>query len=154
MAYAAMLALHSVLRWAVLAAVGARIGLAATSLSKPFGVWDRRLGIAAIITLDVQFLLGVGMFWGVSPATTAAMADIGAAMKEPFLRFWLVEHPIAMIAAVVLAHVGNVRIKRAVDDAAKHKAALIFYSLALVLILAAIPWPFRGVLGRPLFPGL
>jgi hypothetical protein len=28
------------------------------------------------------------------------------------------------------------------------------YLIAMVLILAAVPWPFRELIGRPWFPGM
>jgi hypothetical protein len=44
-------------------------------------------------------------------------------------------------------------VKRADTDAQKHKRTLIYFGIALLLILAMIPWPFRqpGV-ARQLFP--
>jgi hypothetical protein len=35
----------------------------------------------------------------------------------------------------------------------KYKKAFWFFVVALILILAAIPWPSREI-GRPLFPGM
>jgi hypothetical protein len=58
-----------------------------------------------------------------------------------------------MLIAVVLAHVGRVRSKKAQTDAARFKSAAIFYGLALIIILALIPWPGMAA-GRPLFRGL
>jgi hypothetical protein len=61
-------------------------------------------------------------------------------MRQPQLRFWLVEHPIGMLAALILVHVGRVRTRRA-PDAVKGRRARLFFGLALLLILASIPWP-------------
>jgi len=50
-----------------------------------------------------------------------------------------------MVVAAVLITIGYFRAKKASDDVRKFKALLIIYSIALLLILSAIPWPFRGL---------
>ena len=47
-----------------------------------------------------------------------------------------------MIVAVVLAHIGRSRSKKATDDRGKFKRAAIFFGLAMLAVLLAIPWPF------------
>jgi hypothetical protein len=44
-------------------------------------------------------------------------------------------------------------VKKTTAAAQRHKTALIFYALALVIILLSIPWPGTPA-GRPLFRGL
>jgi hypothetical protein len=51
-----------------------------------------------------------------------------------------VEHISVNIIAVILATVNNAKNKKAIADAAKHKNALIFTLVALLLILSRIPW--------------
>lgn len=153
MAYVTVLAIHSIFRWVALVAVLARVGRAAAARGSAFTPLDRKLGLVAMIVLDLQLLLGLALYAGLSPAVAAAQMDMAATMKDPYLRFWMVEHGTAMTIAIVLAHVGNIRVRKAVDDAGKHKAALIFYGIVLALILLAMPWPFRAVIGRPLLPG-
>jgi len=76
-------------------------------------------------------------------------------MKDPFLRFFQVEHPISMLLAILFITLGYGMAKKQVEDAVKFKKALRYFILALILILAAVPWPFRGdIIGRPLFPGM
>jgi hypothetical protein len=105
------------------------------------------------LALDVQFLVGLILYLWASPFTTAAFLDLGAAMRNAPLRFFVVEHLFGMVAALGLAHVGRVRLRRAADSAQRHKTALIFFGLALVIILVSIPWPGMPA-GRPLFRGL
>jgi uncharacterized membrane protein len=76
-------------------------------------------------------------------------------MKDPFYRFFWVEHPVGMIIAIVLITLGRGMAKKAVADEVKYKKAFIFFLLALIVILATIPWPFRGgIVGRPWLPGM
>jgi hypothetical protein len=58
-----------------------------------------------------------------------------------------------MIVAIALAHVGRSRSKKAAADGAKFKNAAIFYGLALLIMLASIPWPGMPG-GRPLIRGM
>jgi hypothetical protein len=75
-------------------------------------------------------------------------------MKDATYRFFLVEHPLMMIIAIVFITIGRGQAKKSIPDAVKYKKAFWFFVVALILILAAIPWPFREVIGRPYFPGL
>jgi hypothetical protein len=45
-----------------------------------------------------------------------------------------------MVIALVLVHIGRAKTKKAIGHWKKHRAATIFYGIALLLILAAIPW--------------
>ncbi len=150
--YGTILGIHSLIRWAVvvLALVAVARALSARAARRPWSGADGLVGRLLVISLDVQLLLGIGMYLGLSPIVKAAMMNVQLAMRNGMMRFWLVEHPIAMVAAVVLAHVGLAKAKRATGVIAQ-RHALLFYGLSLVIILASIPWPFFSY-GRPLWP--
>ena len=76
-------------------------------------------------------------------------------MGDSVTRYWKIEHITGMIIAIVIAHVGNVMMKKKKDSQSKFKAGLVYFIISLVIILATIPWPFRieGI-ARPLFPGM
>ena len=78
-----------------------------------------------------------------------AFSDFGAAMRQSDLRFWAVEHVIGMLIASALLHIGTTRVKKALEGR-RHKTAIIFFGLALLVVLASIPWPGMPA-GRPLF---
>lgn len=101
---------------------------------------DRKAGLFFMISLHTQLLIGLALYFFLSPITAAALADFGAAMKNPDMRLVAVEHISVNIIAIVLATVNNAKNKKAIADAAKHKNALIFTLAALVLILSRIPW--------------
>ena len=50
--------------------------------------------------------------------------------------------------------VNAIKSPKPLTNQAKHKRALLLYVIALILVLAAIPWPFRENIARPLFPGM
>jgi hypothetical protein len=55
-----------------------------------------------------------------------------------------------MLVAVVLITIGRSSSKKAVDAVKKHKRIALFFLIGLIIILAAIPWPFSRV-PRPWF---
>jgi hypothetical protein len=150
--YLFTLTVHSWLRWVVLFLGLAAIVRAAAGLGggRRFDETDTKLGRYFAIGLDVQIVLGLVLYGVLSPITQSAFAHMGDSMKNPILRFWAVEHIVMMLVALALAHVGVSRVRKAATDAAKHRVALIFFVLALVMVFAAIPWPFMAD-GRPLF---
>ena len=89
--------------------------------------------------LDLQLLIGLVLYF-TSPFMQPILQNFGQAMGNSSQRFFAVEHVFAMIAAIVVAHIGRSLSKKAAGDAARHKRAAIGFTVALVLILAAIPW--------------
>ncbi len=151
--YPLVLSLHSVLRWVVLVAglVAAVLGLVGLFGRRPWTSFDRMVGSVFVIGMDSQLVIGLILYVFLSPLTQNAFADMGTAMSNPTLRFFTVEHSVVTVIALVLGHVGSILIKRTNEDSKKHRWAAIFYTLALLAILAAIPWP--GSAGnRPLNP--
>lgn len=151
--YPVALSLHSLTRWAViiLAVLALARAISGWLGRKPWGDLDDKAGVWFTISMDVQLLVGLVLYIVLSPLTTAALRDFGAAMGNTGLRYFAVEHTFLMLVAVVLAHVGRVRSRKAVDPISKHRRAAIFFGLALLAVLAAIPWPFLAGVGRPLF---
>jgi hypothetical protein len=150
--YLFVLVVHSLVRWLVVGfgiAAVAR-GLAGWSGGRVWSPLDSRLGLLFMISLDVQVLLGLLLYFFLSPLTTMALADMGGAMRNPVLRFWAVEHLVVAILALALVHIGRARARRSADSRLKFRRSAIFFGLALLAVLAAIPWPFLAF-GRPLF---
>jgi hypothetical protein len=145
------LMLHSWLRWFVIIAgvvVVAR-ALVGWSGHRPWTGADDAAGRWFVVSLDVQLVIGLVLYAVLSPITRAAFADMGAAMANTTWRFWAVEHLFLAVVAIVLAHIGRVRSRKAATPVGRHRAALIFYGVALVAVIASIPWPFLAY-GRPL----
>lgn len=140
--YTGLLHSHNLFRWlvlivlvfAVISAIAGRAG------KKEWGKKDRITGLILTIFMDIQFLIGIILYAFVSPLTKAAFADFGAAMKNSALRFYAVEHIMLMVIALILVHIGSSKTKKARTSAQKYTAAAIWYGIALVLIIAGIPW--------------
>ena len=148
--YAFVLGIHNVIRWVVLVAgilavVRALLGWFG---KKEWTKNDRLAGLIFTSSVDIQLLLGVLLYFVFSPITKGAFNDFGAAMAIKDMRFFAVEHVFYMILALVFAHLGSALPKKVDDAVSKHKRAAIWFSLAVLIILAGIPW------WRPFFPGL
>ena len=150
--YVSVLLVHSWLRWVV-------IGLALLVLSHAIsGLTGRRDWRPAddravrlfSIALDVQVLLGLLLYFLLSPITTEALRSFGAVMGNAPMRFWAVEHGFGMIIAIALAHIGKARVRKLHDPLRRHRTAAIFFGLALVALLVSSPWPGTPN-ARPLF---
>lgn len=138
-----LLIVHSWVRWLILLAFLNAVGRAAggTGSGRPWAPADESAGKWLQIIFDIQFLIGLILYIFLSPTTSAAFADFGAAMKDSQVRFFAVEHILGMFVASGLIHVGRKKVMKA-PAAVKHKVALIFFALAFVIVLLSIPWPF------------
>jgi hypothetical protein len=153
--YDLLLLAHSWLRWLVLLAALVAIARAIGGVNtrRPWTPLDDRAGMWLTAALDFQMLLGLILYIFLSPVTQSAFVDMAAAMKAAPIRFFAVEHPVGMIVAIALAHVGRVRVRKAADSQSKHKRALIFFGLSLLVLLLSTPWPI-GPGARSLLRGL
>lgn len=140
--YVGFLHIHDTLRWLLL--IGLLITLtkylAGWLGNKPWKKSDNILGIAVTLLMDLQLVTGLALYFFLSPITKLALSDFGAAMKNPDLRFYAVEHFAMMLIAAILLHIGRAKSKSAKTDEGKFKAGSIFYLIVLMVIFAAIPW--------------
>lgn len=146
--YAALLLTHNLLRWVVLVAGAYAIlkAVAGWSGDRPYAA-ARRATVMFMGSVHVQLLLGLLLFL-FSPTVKASMRDMAATMADPDLRFIVAEHPTFMVLAAILVTIGSIVSKGRATDQARHRAASIFMTVTLVLILAGIPWT------RALVPGM
>jgi hypothetical protein len=77
-------------------------------------------------------------------------ANFAAAMPDPQLRFWAVEHVAGMVIALVLVHVGRVLSRKAASPSSRRSRQIVCYGLATLVMLLSTPWPWTAA-GRPLF---
>lgn len=145
--YSFVLGAHNIVRWLVIlvgvvALVRCYRGLFAGAVWTP----RERTSLSAYANLlGLQFLLGLLLYVWLSPIPRMALRDMAATMGNRDLRFFVVEHPVAMILAMVLAHVAVARTRKAATDAARFRIAAILVTLSLVLVFVMIPWDRRMI---------
>jgi hypothetical protein len=150
--YSITLFLHSWNRWLILFAGVIVIFTAIKGLStkSEYSPFQKRWSLIFLSSLHLQLLVGIIMYFFISPITAQALSDFGAAMKDSVLRFWAVEHAFVNIVGIALAQTGSILVKGRNDSVGKHKQTLIWSGIALILILAMIPMGMMGV-ERPWF---
>lgn len=140
--------LHNLLRWGVL--FGGLYAITKSVLGiinkRDFTAAENRAHLIFVIFCHTQLLIGLILYF-TSPAVSEAL-NSGMVMKNPAYRFVAVEHIATMIIAIALIQIGRTLSKKATDAASKHKKAIIYFGIGLILILSRIPW------NKAMLPGM
>ncbi len=109
---------------------------------------DKKFALWTLIAAHIQLVIGLIQYfvgpWGLKNIQNNGMAVV---MKDSYQRFFAMEHILMMIIAIALITVGYSSAKRTLAPRKKHKKIFVFFLIALIIILAAIPWPFRPGFG-------
>jgi len=140
-----MLHAHSVGRWIVLLLLLFAIINSLLAGNRPYIRSDNRLGLLLTIFADLMLLIGIYLYFVGPYGYKLVQNGMGAAMKDPYSRFFAIEHLVGMLIAIILMHIGKAQGRKPIGDRAKHRRTMIFYLVALLIILASIPWPFREI---------
>lgn len=146
-----LLVLHNLIRWLILifafwTVINAISGLTS---KREYSSSDGRSNFFFMLGMDIQLLIGLILYF--SNGWFESLKHLGESMKDPMVRFFTMEHSVMMIIAWILVHAGRVSVKKASTSKAKFKKTLLFFGIALLIILIAIPWPFREAVARPWF---
>lgn len=150
--YATLLALHSLFRWLVLISLLAAIARGAQGWrgKSTFSKRDNALRHWTATIAHVQLAIGMTLYF-VSPIVKYFLAHTKEA--APYFEYsffgWI--HFSMMLIAVVLITIGSSLAKRKLADEAKFKTMMLWFSIALLIILLAVPWPFSPLAQRPFF---
>ena len=139
-----LLHLHNILRWVILLLLLITFfqALAKSKAIRGTSLW-------LMISAHIMFLIGIYQLIAGRFGITKGLPEGVELMKDSFYRFFWVEHPLGMLIAIILITIGRRKAKML-----NYKAASWLYVIALIIILASIPWPFREVVGRPWFPDM
>jgi hypothetical protein len=153
--YTGLVHLHNFFRWVVLVLLIVAIIRHLTGMrgTKAITGGDKKTDLFLMIATHIQLLLGIIIWfigdWGYQVVKNSA--GMGEVMKNSTMRFWVIEHPVGMLVATVLITIGRGVSKKALPDAVKHKRAFWLFLIAMIIIIASVPWPGRIGIGRPLF---
>jgi hypothetical protein len=138
--------IHSSLRYVILAlliytAIKAWMGWLG---KKDFQPADRKAGAMTMGLLHLQLIIGLALY------IMKEYFNVFSLMKQlkesgqdaSVVRFWGLEHISMMIVGIILVTLGHMLSKRALTNEDKYKKLAIFFTLGLLIIFAAIPWPF------------
>lgn len=140
---------HSGLRWiAIFLLIFAIIKFfSGKAGNKTFSPRDKKTALFSMIVLHLQLVIGLALyFMGNFPGL---MKERG--MGDTYARFYGMEHILMMVIAIALITFGYSSAKRMSMDTKKFSRLSYTYLIGFILIMAAIPWPFREVLGASWF---
>jgi hypothetical protein len=148
-----LLQVHSILRWVLLI-------LLVLSIVQSFLGWtrkrelrevDAKLWLFTMISAHTTLLIGlILLLFGRFGILSSGLPEGVNLMQDKFYRFFWIEHPFGMLVATALITLGRGVVKKQIPDPVKYKRAFWFLTVALLIILATIPWPGRDVIGRGL----
>jgi hypothetical protein len=103
-----------------------------------------------MLTLDLQALFGLLLYFGLSPFTREAINSGGMALRDPGLRFWAITHVAMMVVALVAVRAGRVFAMGDTTSRGRRNGRYVCFGIAVVAMVAGVPWPGLAN-GRPLF---
>lgn len=144
--YEITLLLHSYTRWLVLIISLYTLFIVWRGFIKK-REWTKTEAIASrlfIWVFTIQFIFGAILYFipnGLAQTAIDVMKqNFATAMQTKDLRFFSMEHPLFMMLAMFVVHLGASRAKKVTPSAAQFRWAVICFTLGLLLILAGIPW--------------
>jgi hypothetical protein len=148
--------LHSTLRWFLLISLVVAISIAISHWFSD-GKFTKNSELLRKMTATlahVQLLIGLWLYV-ISPEVNSLFSNFSEAVKVRNVRFFAMEHSLAMVIAVVLITVGSILTKRLKDEKSKLRSQIIWFSIALLIVFMMIPWPFLSFsVHRPYFIGI
>jgi len=133
--YFTLLIIHSWFRWIAL-------GFLVYALSRAF---DGYLKKKAFSKTDNAF-----RHWTATVLQVQMMIGFVLYFSSPDSSFKNIHLPMMFVAVVILS-IGSALAKRKSTDAEKFKTMLTWFSIALLIVLISVPWPFSPLAQRPYF---
>ncbi len=148
--YSSLLILHSVFRWLVLGSLifsiyRAYIGF---SQNKTFSKGDNTLRHWTATIAHIQLIIGIILYIK-SPIIKFFWSNLSEAIRYVDTAFFGLVHFLLMFTSVILLTIGSALAKRKTTDKEKYKTILSWFSMTLLIIFIAIPWPFSPFANRP-----
>lgn len=150
MMYSSFLFSHSMVRWFVLVSLlyaiwtafsGYRSGRAFSKIDNAIRHWTATIA-------HIQLMIGFVLYF-ISPLVAWFLDHPKEAMQSRDLTFFGIIHIALMTIAVVLITIGSALAKRRETDREKFRTMLVWFTIGVLLILIAIPWPFSPLAARP-----
>jgi hypothetical protein len=152
--YPIIIALHSAVRWLVLASLIFALFRAYLGwlTKREFTKSENAVRHWTATIVEIQFLLGLCLYF-ISPIVDYFLHHFKLAVHQREIRFFGMEHSLMMLTAVVIIMIGSAKAKRKQTDIQKFKTIAIWFSIGLFIILSSIPWAFSPLTSRPNFRG-
>jgi hypothetical protein len=143
---------HSIIRWFVLASLFLAIYTAYNGYSSKriFTKTDNAIRHWIATIAHIQLVIGI-ILYSQSPLIKYFWKNFDTAIQDFDTTFFALIHIFLMLTSIVIITIGSALSKRKITDKDKFKTMLVWFSIALLLIFIAIPWPFSPLANRPYF---
>lgn len=150
--YQTLLNVHSFMRWLVLVSLFYSIFIAYRGYSQKlsFTKKDNLLRHWTATIAHIQLLFGILVYLQ-SPIVKYFWRNYKEEFQNLDASFFGIIHIFLMLVAIIFITIGSALAKRKTIDEQKFKTMLVWFSIALVIIFIAIPWPFSPLANRPYF---
>jgi ABC-type Na+ efflux pump permease subunit len=148
--YTFLLLVHSWNRWLAVLALLATTGLAwyGWLSNTPYTKRDTILRGATVGLNHLQIIIGFVLYFQ-SPLIEYLRSDMHGGLQIPEVAFFGVIHISLMVIAAMVLTVGGAIARRGETDAKKFRTIAFFFTIAIVVILLAMPSPISPFTERP-----
>lgn len=148
--YPILILFHSVMRWLVLTSLLYAIYRAFIGYrgQTDFTKTDDRARHWTATISHVQLMIGLTLYLQ-SPIVKYFWGHFKEQMGNLDQTFFALIHSTLMLSAVIVITIGSALAKRQSTDKEKFRIMLMWFSIALIMIFVAIPWPFSPFATRP-----
>ncbi len=140
------------MRWLVLASLLYAIYRAykGYTLNAQFSKTDNSIRHWTATISHIQLVIGITLYTQ-SPIIKYFWNNFNEAIRNLDTAFFGLLHIILMLTAIILITIGSALSKRKTTDKEKFTTMLVWFSVSLIIIFIAIPWPFSPLANRPYF---
>ena len=148
--YETLIYCHTYIRWLVLGSLLYAIYRAYRGyVSKlTFTKTDNAVRHWTATIAHIQLMIGMVLYFK-SPIIKYYWTNSKEGTSNIDFSFFAIIHISFMLVAIVLITIGSANAKRKQTDLEKFRTVLIWFSIALLIIFLAIPWPFSPLANRP-----
>jgi hypothetical protein len=150
--YNIVLSIHSFFRWLVLISLLYALYRSYTGwfTNSTFSKLDNFTRHTTATIAHIQLILGLSLYF-ISPLVSYFLHHYTEALHDREMRFFGMEHITMMLIAISIITIGSILAKRKQADKQKFKTMAVWYTIALLVILTSVPWPFSPIVSRPYF---
>lgn len=148
--YLNLLLFHSLIRWLVILFMLVALFKSWDGLLKGrvFSKTDDRVRHWTATVAHLQMMIGI-VLYAKSPVVNHYWSGAEPAGQGSGASFFPLIHLLLMLIAIVVLTIGSAKAKRMLTDHDKFKTMAIWFTISIILIMIAIPWPFSPLSQRP-----
>ncbi|RYZ53996.1 MAG: hypothetical protein EOP49_06120 [Sphingobacteriales bacterium] len=149
--YTILIFLHSLFRWLVVLSLLYAVFRAYKGYRsrRTFSKTDDRMRHWTATIAHIQLMIGMAVYTQ-SPLIKYFWKHPRQVATHHFdALFYGMIHALGMLLAIVLITIGSAMARRKADSAGKFRTMLLWFSLACIIIILFVPWPFSPLSKRP-----